>query len=901
MTQPSIILVVDDIAANRQTLRELLDAPDYLVLEAADGPAGLRLAAETPPDLVLLDVMMPGMDGFEVCRRLRADAHLAAVPVVMVTALDDQASRTTGIQAGADDFITKPFNRAELRARVHTITRLNRYRRLMEAQAALRESEQNFRCLFESSRDALVTLEPPDWTLARANSAALKMFRVRDEPEFIAHRPEEFSAARQPDGSESGTKVREMIAATLREGAAAFEWTHRRIGGEEFPADVLMTGVQLPDRIIVQGTIRDITEPKRIEDELRSSERKFLSVFQNAAVGIMITAGPGFRIVEANRRLCGMLGYTAGELRQLASRDLIQPDEAAPDPAPPPGAARSPDHPQERRFRHKDGSGVWAKVFVAPLDPLDADGARKIEVIEDITAQKQAETDLRESAERYRLLFESNPVPMWLNDPVTQRFLAVNRSAVEHYGHTREEFLRMTIRDLHLPEDLAALRLYLGKEAGAATRTCEWRHRRKDGTVMQVEVISTSLRFDGRESRLVLASDVTEKKLLEEKFLHAQRLESIGMLAAGIAHDLNNVLAPIMFAAPLLRNSLSTPRDLKILDTLEHSAGRGAGLVKQILGFAHTATGERHPLQVKHLVRDIIDVIEATFPKSIQLKHQIDSDLWPVQGNATQVHQVLLNLCVNARDAMPEGGTLHLAATNRRIDAVAAGAIPGGQPGAWLVLEVKDTGTGIAPDVLERIWTPFFTTKGVGKGTGLGLSTVRSIVLSHHGFIATDTTLGGGSTFRVFLPAVEGETHGPGSAAPFVRLEGHGEFILVADDDQAIRDLVAEILGNHGYHVLICSDGLEALTLINNRPGDIPLLITDVDMPRLHGIALVHAVRQLRPDIRLLAMSGLDSPAATAPDLPVIKGLAHAFLAKPFSPDELLGAVHGLLQTSAPA
>jgi PAS domain S-box-containing protein len=638
MNLPPIILVVDDVATNRETLRELLDAQDYRVMEAADGPTALRLMAETPPDLVLLDVMMPGMDGYEVCCRLRADARLAAVPVIMVTALDDQASRLAGIKAGADDFVTKPFNRAELRARVRTITRLNRYRRLLETQ-----------------------------------------------------------------------------------------------------------------------------------------------------------------------------------------------------------------------------------------------------------------TELRESAERYRVLFESNPVPMWLSDPGTRRFLAVNGAAVRHYGYTHEEFLTMTIQAIYPPEDIPALLKFLENEEADAAKSGESRHRRKDGTLMQVEVISTPLRFGDRAARLVLATDVTEKKLLEAKFLHAQRLESIGMLAAGIAHDLNNMLAPILFAAPLLRGSLTAPRDLRILDTVERSAVRGAGLVKQILGFVHNAAGERRPTQVKHLARDIVSLIGETFPKSIQLRYDIPTDLWPVEGNATQIHQVLLNLCVNARDAMPTGGTLRLVATNCQLDAPAAAAIPDATPGAWLRLEVGDTGTGIPPDVLERIWTPFFTTKGIGKGTGLGLPTVRGIVASHHGFVDLQTEVGRGSTFRVYLPASEGEATPSGSAEPLADAHHHGELILVVDDDAAFREIVSDVLRQQGYRIVSCADGLEAITAFNAHLGQVSLVVTDVDMPRLGGVALAQALVKICPGIRLIAISGASSRSTGDADRPAIQTLAHAILLKPFKPDALLGAVHRVL------
>lgn len=509
--------------------------------------------------------------------------------------------------------------------------------------------------------------------------------------------------------------------------------------------------------------------------------------------------------------------------------------------------------------------------------------------------RKLAKVALLESEERYRLLFENNPLPMWLYDLETLYFLAVNESAVQHYGYTREEFLAMTLKEIRPVEEIT--KMLKSADAGRAEKlgASEWRHRRKDGSIIQVEIMSRPLVFNGRAVRLVLALDITEKKMLEEKFFHAQRLESIGMLAAGIAHDLNNVLAPIVMIAPMLRDSLTAPRDLRLLDTLERSAGRGAGLVKQILGFVHTTSGEFRPTQVKHLARDIVQVIEGTFPKSIQLKHYIPNDLWSVQGNVTQIHQVLMNLCVNARDAMPQGGTLRLTAANRRLDAAEAGAIPGARPGAWLVLEVGDTGTGIVPEVLERMGTPFFTTKGIDKGTGLGISTVRGIVAKHRGFLEIQTAVGRGSTFRVYLPAIESESSRPSSASPVAKPDGRGELILIVEDDASLRNVVADALGQHGYRIMSCADGVEAITLFTIHSDEISVILTDVDMPNLGGVALVRALLQLRPDLRCIAMSGLSRSAAEGFDIPTIKTLAHAFLLKPFTPGELLGTVHRVL------
>jgi CheY-like chemotaxis protein len=513
MTQPSIILIVDDVAANRETLCELLDSPDYRLVEAADGSAALRLATETPPDLVLLDVMMPHMDGYDVCRRLRSDERLAEVPVIMVTALDDQASRLAGINAGADDIITKPFNRAELRARVRTITRLNRYRRLVEAQ---------------------------------------------------------------------------------------------------------------------------------------------------------------------------------------------------------------------------------------------------------------------------------------------------------------------------------------------------------------------------------------------ELMLRAQRLENIGMLAAGIAHDFNNALGPIIMAVPFVRQHVSDPDSLRFLAIVERSAERGIGLMRQLLSFARGTNGKHLLLQARHVLRELAELAQATFPKAIQVETMLPGELWPIQANVTQIHQVFLNLCINARDAMPQGGELTLTAANCTLDAAAAAGIPNGRPGDFLTVEVRDTGTGIPPEVLARIWEPFYTTKGEGKGTGLGLSTVRGILHQHDGFVTVRTRVGQGTAFMVYLPAAAGAGDGktlPNAPQPS---RGKDELILVVDDDGPVLLMAAQILSSYGYRVVTACDGAGALAAFAPLASEVRLVLTDMDMPILGGHALVTALHRIRPDLPVVVMSGTDSPGSVAHDESIT-----AFLAKPFRAETLLSIVRSTLDGPA--
>jgi two-component system cell cycle sensor histidine kinase/response regulator CckA len=560
----------------------------------------------------------------------------------------------------------------------------------------------------------------------------------------------------------------------------------------------------------------------------------------------------------------------------------------------------------------REQAGTLQKITTAALQAENAslnlmedavEARRRLEATNqelrrEIAEREQAEAAMRASEERYRMLFEENPVPMWLYDVETLAFLAVNETAVRQYGYTREEFLGMTLRRVCSPDDVPTLLRRIAADQTATSSICELRHRRKDGMTIHVEIFSRPLTYAGHAARLSLVTDITEKKLLEEKFLHAQRLESVGMLAAGIAHDLNNVLSPIVFAAPMLRENLVSPRDVKILDTLEQCAERGAGLVKQILGFVRTSSTEFRPTQVKHIARDVGGLIEETFPKGIEFEHQVPSNLWTVEGNATQIHQILVNLCVNARDAMPNGGRLRFKVANRRLDEVEAAAIPGARPGAWLMLEVGDTGTGIPPGLLEQIWMPFFTTKGPNRGTGLGLTTVRSIVLSHHGFIEVQTEERKGTTFRVFLPAIETNSRLTSDGAAARSPAGHGELILVVEDDANIREFVASILEKHGYRALQCADGVDGVTQFISQPEAVSLVITDVDMPRLGGLGLAQAVRRTHPGLRIIAMSGLSHSASGVSDLPSIQSLAHAILHKPFTADELLGTVHRVLQAT---
>jgi two-component system cell cycle sensor histidine kinase/response regulator CckA len=387
------------------------------------------------------------------------------------------------------------------------------------------------------------------------------------------------------------------------------------------------------------------------------------------------------------------------------------------------------------------------------------------------------------------------------------------------------------------------------------------------------------------ERLLGVHMDITEKKQMEEQFFRAQRLESLGTLASGIAHDLNNILTPILLVVQLLPLKLSHLDESvqSKLDILSTSAQRGADLVKQILAFARGVEGKRFDLQVHHLLREIHKLVMQTLPKSIEISTDVPDNLWSVRGDATQLHQVFMNLCVNARDAMPNGGELTIQARNLTVDAVGSTMLGKVAPGNYVVITVQDTGTGMAADVMNRIFDPFFTTKALGQGTGLGLSAVLGIVESHGGVIDVQSVEGEGSQFQVFLPAVLTPSEQP--TATLENLAGNQELILVVDDEPAICAVMKTTLEAYGYRVLVAHDGLAAIAMVAEHKDDIHSVVMDLMMPTMDGLTTIPLLKRLKPDLRIFATSGLSSIDAT---VRAERLGFQGFLPKPFATRDLL-------------
>jgi PAS domain S-box-containing protein len=468
-----------------------------------------------------------------------------------------------------------------------------------------------------------------------------------------------------------------------------------------------------------------------------------------------------------------------------------------------------------------------------------------------------------------------------------------NKSAERLYGWSAEEVLGKVARDLQ--SDTATYDEAMRKVLEQGDWLGELTQLRKDGRGIVVESRWTLLKDEAGQAAavLVINTDITERTKLENQFLRAQRLESIGTLAGGIAHDLNNVLTPILVSIDMLRENETSAERLGILATLEASARRGADMVQQVLSFARGVEGRRVKVPVGDVLRDVERIVNDTFLKNIEARTCIPADLWSVSGDPIQLHQVLLNLCVNARDAMPDGGTLTLSAENITLDEAFARGNIEAKPGPHVMLQVTDTGAGIPRDLIDRIFEPFFTTKDISKGTGLGLSTSLAIVKSHGGFIRVTSEPGHGSTFAVYLPA---DTALPAEAPPKKAANlprGRGELILVVDDEAPVRFVTRRMLETYGYRVALAADGAEAVALYEKQKDDIAAVITDMMMPVMDGPATIRALRSMRPEVRIIASSGLhgrgnDSHSAS------IASVGH-FLPKPYTAETLLTALRRVL------
>ena len=540
-------------------------------------------------------------------------------------------------------------------------------------------------------------------------------------------------------------------------------------------------------------------------------------------------------------------------------------------------------------------------VGVMSRHPL-AHPARVEAILNVFAISAAAEIEQQRSARRFHELFEFSPDAIVMTDRAGAIKL-VNRKAETMFGWSREELIGQGI-ELLMPADdrqeHVLQREQFVRSAAArpmGTGRPNLRAQRKNGAEFPVEISLGSI--ETAEGLMIAAAvrDITDRRNAERQASRAQRLESIGTLAGGIAHDLNNALTPILMMIDVLKSEY--PAETETLETVERSANHAAQMVRHLLSFAKGTEGKRVSLQPRQLLEEMEKIVKGTFPKNIQVQVRVPKDLPTVLGDATQLHQVLLNLCVNARDAMPDGGTLTLEAEAVESDAAFANKanVEDAKPGPYVVLRVTDTGTGIAQEILDRIFDPFFTTKGPETGTGLGLFSAAGIAKGHGGFVRVDSRPLQGSTFAVYLPAEEVESDARAVSKPSPDFLGSGETILYVDDERNVRNAAATVLKRLNFTPILAEDGMSGLVQAVQQRAALGAVITDVHMPHMDGLAFVRALRRALPEIPVIVASGRleGSLAAEFKKLGV-----HVMLDKPFTQDMLADALRAALTKSSP-
>ncbi|QLE54700.1 response regulator [Nostoc sp. TCL26-01] len=659
---------------------------------------------------------------------------------------------------------------------------------------------------------------------------------------------------------------------------------------QEGAQDYLVKGQVSGDLLI--RSMRYAMERQRIEDALRQSEERFRVALKNSPI-FVFNQNRDLRYTWVYNPIAG---WTVEDM--LGKQDLeIMPDEDAQRLTAIKYHVLTTGIGSREEVAIRTPQGI--RYYDLTIEPLQNESQEiigitcaSIDISERQAALKErqaAEAIIREQA----ALLDITTDAIFVRD-LANKILFWNKGAENLYGWLAKEAIGKDASELLFGKPSAEVEAALLQVISQGN----WQGELSKITKAGKDILVTSrwsLVCDEQgkpKSILSVDTDITQKKHLEAQLFRTQRLESIGTLASGIAHDLNNILTPILAGAQLLPLKFpdADERTQHLLEILEINAKRGADLVQQVLSFARGVDGKRITLQIKHLIVEVIKILKETFPKSIEVYTDLPNNLWMVSGDSTQLHQVLMNLCVNARDAMPKGGKLSVTAENLLIDENYARMNLEAQAGPYIVIAVTDTGVGISEANLDRIFEPFFTTKAVGQGTGLGLSTVLGIVKSHGGFVNVHSEAGRGTTFKIYLPAVGGmETL---STDSFVPPTGHGELILIVDDEPSIQEITKISLESHQYKTLIASDGVEAIATYAKHADKISAVLMNIMLPVLDGLTTIRTLKKINPQVKIIATSGLISKNKLNE---IVHTGANSFLAKPYTVNELLLALHEVM------
>jgi PAS domain S-box-containing protein len=913
------IVIVDDQPINLRLLRAELEAEGHNVFEASNGEEGLAVLDRQQIDVIISDIFMPVMDGYRFCYEVRRSEKHRRIPFIVYTSTYlSPADEKLSLDLGADRYLRKPTSITEIQQTIADVLAAPRRdpTAVLDSTDVLKEYSAGLVMKLEkknvelSSAMSLLTLQSTALeTTADAmlitDAVGVIIWVNRAFTEATGYAPEEV-IGKTPRILKSGLQdeafYRQFWETILSGQTFRGEFINRRKDGSIYFDEHTVTPVRAKDGTVTHfvGVMHDITERKRAEQQLRHANAQLRQFLDHSPAVLYAFGVEGDRIVPrfASENITRLLGFEADDalnydwwLGQLHEADRER-------------AANSIAHTlidgsnrNEYRVRHKDGRYLWVEDHQRLVRDDDGKPAEIVGVWTDITDRKRAEDELHDTEGRFRDMLDNLELISIMLDQ-EDRLIYCNDYFLRVTAWSREEAIGVDWFDAFVPPDRRdemreRYSRLLARGEYSRHYTNEIVTRSGERRLIQWNnslVYSASDEITGVAS---IAEDVTDRAQLEKQLFRAQRLESLGTLAGGIAHDLNNLLLPILMGVTLLKRFGPNEASMQAIDNIERSVKRGSELVKQVLLFARGGQTSREPVGLGDVVREIQAIITSTFPKDITLETAVARDVHPVTGDVTQLTQVLLNLCVNSRDAMPHGGHILISTRNHVLsdtEALLHGAEAGG---AYAVLEVADTGEGMSKEVIDLIFDPFFTTKAVGNGTGLGLSTVQGIVSSHGGFVAVASTPGEGSTFTVYLPARHAQAK-PAAPPPDTTAAPHGkgELILLVDDDASVLSITQQTLVEFGYNVVTAEDGAQAIGIFSRQHDDIDLVLTDIAMPVIDGYALIAALNRIARDPLIIATTGNPSAAVMTK---IAKSGVVDILTKPYTADHLLRTIAAAL------
>ncbi|MFN6963013.1 MAG: PAS domain S-box protein [Pyrinomonadaceae bacterium] len=892
-----VVLVVNDAVDQRSMMETLLTLAGYSVLIASSGSEGYQIASSSPVDLIVSDVVMPGGDGIELCRSIRSEQRLAMVPILLVSALKkDAESAVAGLSAGADDYLEVPFEP------MHFVAKVSRMLERGRLEEELRKSEERFRAVYENAAIGIALVDK-DGSILGCNQSMEKMLGYTEE-QLRTKTLDELTAT--ADGGD------DAVPSTLlfdpgQEGYQV-ERTYRRSDGTLMWGSLNVSSVRSAGGAVefFVAMIKDITARKRAEEALRENEERFHLV-SAATNDALWDYDPVSGSLWVNETHANLLGYDRSEVTpsydtwrsalhpEDADRVMAELSEAV--------ARRDATWSSEYRICRPDGSHLCVLDRGKLLYGDDGSVVRMIGGMVDVTERKLVEAAIAQSERDYRTIFEQAHDAIIIFSPTRWTILDANERACELYGRRRDEFIGRPMIEMLKYPDVARERIQRLLN-GEGPLNFESVHERSDGTPMYLEINSSLVDYKGERAVISINRDITERRRAaeeirrkDEQLRQSQKLESVGRLAGGIAHDFNNMVTAINgYSELILRRQDLDASIRRSLEEIRKAGDRSAALTKQLLAFSRRQMLQVMVVDVNEIIAETNKMLRRLIGEDIQLNTLLCPELWPVEADPVQLTQVIMNLAVNARDAMPGGGTLTIETDNVELDEHSSERRGVARPGHYVRITVRDTGQGIEPDDLKQIFEPFFTTKELGKGTGLGLATVYGIVKQSNGYIWADSEPASGSTFTIYLPRIaNGASPSEHREAAAAIPAGRGT-VLVVEDEDLVRTLTRQVLEQCGYDVVEARDGLDALGKGDEFGWKFDLLMTDVVMPNMGGRELVARLAERGSQVPVLFTSGYTDDNIIRHD--VIKPDAD-FIQKPFTAESLAHKVREILGRAA--